>query len=119
MIKTLLLISVSLFAVLGNSLLKMGASSGDDDELLKLSQIPRAALRPKIIAGALFYGISQLLWITVLRIADLSMAYPITIGLNFSFIMFVAWYHFKEPVSLGKLGGMSLIFAGVVTIAMG
>ena len=47
------------------------------------------------------------------------MVYPLMIGLNFVLIMFIAWSYFKEPLSLGKLSGIVLIFAGVAAIATG
>ncbi len=116
LIKVLLVMLTSASASLGNSLLKAGASSGKED-LLEVRHLPRTFLKPAIIGGVIVYGVSQLLWITALRIIDLSLAYPLMIGLNFSLIMSVAWLYFKEPVSPGKLSGVALIFVGIVTIA--
>lgn len=114
----ILVLLTSLCASVGNSLLKAGASASGEGELLEIRQLPRTLLKPAILGGATAYAISQLLWITVLRIMDLSQAYPIQIGLNFIFIMLVAWLHFKEPVSWGRLLGIVLIFAGIVLSAM-
>ncbi|MHB9052469.1 MAG: DMT family transporter [Thermoleophilia bacterium] len=118
-LKILLVLMTSITATMGNSLLKVGASGGNEDELLELKHLPRTLLKPAIIGGGALYAFSQLLWISILRIADLSLAYPLMIGLNFLLIMFVAWSYFKEPVSPGKLAGMVLIFIGIMAIAMG
>lgn len=118
--KILLILLTSATASLGNSLLKVGASGPgeSEEELLEVRHLPRTFLKPAILAGIAAYGVSQLLWITVLRIVDLSLAYPLQIGLNFTLIMLAAWFYFKEPVSRGKLLGVLMIFAGVVTVAV-
>jgi multidrug transporter EmrE-like cation transporter len=116
-LKIMLVLLTSATASLGNTLLKTGASSGQ--ELLELHHLPRAFLRPTILAGVAAYGASQLLWITLLRVIDLSLAYPLQVGLNFILIMLVAWSWFKEPISLGKIAGAALIFGGIVMVTAG
>lgn len=115
----LLVMAVSAFAALGNTLLKLGATQKAGEDPMEIGNLPRAMFRPAIIGGIAAYGAQQLLWITLLRIADLSFAYPLQVGLNFILIMTVAWAYFKEPLSRGKLAGVLLIFAGIVTIAAG
>jgi multidrug transporter EmrE-like cation transporter len=119
MTRVILVILTSVTASLGNSLLKSGALSAGGSDALELRQLHRAFLKPAIIGGIALYAISQLLWITMLRIADLSLAYPLMIGFNFVLIMTIAWTYFKEPVSLGKLSGVVLIFAGIALVATG
>ncbi len=117
-LKIILVLMVSSTATLGNSLLKEGASRGlRDGGLLRLEHLPRAYLRPAVIGGVAVYGFSQVLWMTLLRLLDLSLSYPLQIGLNFVFIMLVARWHFREPLTSWKLLGMGLILAGIVTIA--
>lgn len=118
-LKIILVLFTSATAAFGNTLLKKGATSEGDQSLLEFRHLPRAFLKPVILGGIAAYGISQLLWITALRVIDLSLAYPLMVGLNFTLIMFVAWSWFKEPVSIGKLIGICLIFAGIVTTAAG
>jgi len=117
--KIILVLLTSASAALGNTLLKTGASHGLEGEEFTMRHLPRTLLKPVIIGGVVIYGISQLLWITVLRVMDLSLAYPLQIGLNFTFIMAAAWLYFKEPVSPGRLAGVALIFAGVIATATG
>lgn len=118
--KIFLIVMTSLTASLGNSLLKKGATlSGENkQELLQARHIPRTFLQPAILAGVFIYGMSQLFWITVLRVADLSLVYPLQIGLNFTLIMLAAWIYFKEPVSKAKMLGVGMIFAGIVVMTL-
>lgn len=118
-VKIILVVLVSATASLGNSLLKAGASGGREEEKLELHHLPRTFLRPAILGGAFAYGVSQLLWVTVLRVVDLSLAYPLQIGLNFVLIMLIAWWYFKEPLKPGRLVGIALIFAGILMVASG
>lgn len=117
--RIILVIMTSVTASFGNTLLKIGASRENEEELLEVHHLPRTFLKPAIIGGIVVYGVSQILWITVLRILDLSQAYPLMIGLNFTLIMFIAWAYFKEPVSRGKLFGVGMIFAGIALAAAG
>jgi len=117
--KIILVILTSATASFGNTLLKAGASRESGKEMLEVHHLPRTFLKPAILGGVAIYGISQILWITVLRILDLSQAYPLMIGLNFSLIMLIAWAYFKEPLSRGKLFGVGLIFAGIALAAAG
>ena len=117
--RIILVILTSATASFGNTLLKVGASREGEEELLEIHHLPRTFLKPAILGGVAVYGVSQIIWITVLRILDLSQAYPLMIGLNFTLIMFIAWSYFKEPVSAGKLFGVGLIFAGIALAAAG
>lgn len=117
--KVILVILTSATASFGNTLLKIGASREKKEELLEVHHLPRTFLKPAILGGVAIYGVSQILWITVLRILDLSQAYPLMIGLNFSLIMLIAWSYFKEPLSAGKLFGVGLIFVGIALAAAG
>lgn len=119
MTRIILVIMTSTTASLGNTLLKIGAARENEEELLEVHHLPRTFLKPAILAGIIVYGVSQILWITVLRILDLSQAYPLMIGLNFTLIMFIAWSYFKEPMSPRKLFGVGLIFAGIALAAAG
>lgn len=115
----LILLAVSATAVAGNTMFKLGATHDPEDDPVAIGHFHRTLFKPVIIGGMFFYAVSQLLWITLLRVADLSLAYPVSIGLNFTLIMAIAWLYFKEPVSSGRLAGVALIFAGVIAVATG
>jgi len=113
----LLLLAVSATAVAGNTMFKLGATHDPEDDPVAIGHLHRTLFKPVIIGGMFSYAVSQLLWITLLRISDLSWAYPLSIGLNFTLIMTVAWVHFREPLSWGRLAGVVLIFGGIVMVA--
>ncbi len=114
-----LVFSVSLFAALGNTLLKLGATRGLGEAPITIGTLHHTLLKPVIIAGVAAYAVSQVLWITELRVADLSLAYPLQIGLNFTMITGIAWLYLKEPMAAGKLMGIALILAGIVLVTTG
>jgi multidrug transporter EmrE-like cation transporter len=114
-----LVLAVSILASSGNTLLKIGASALNRDRMLKGGRLLEAVVKPMIITGLLLYVVSQILWIAELKFVDLSLAYPLQVGLNFLLINSVAWLSLKEPFSPGKLTGIILIFGGVFTVATG
>lgn len=113
-----LVLGVSILASGGNTMLKMGASSLGEHKLGGVRMLG-AYLKPLIAAGLLLYILSQVLWIAELKLVDLSLAYPLQVGLNFLLINSVAWLSLKEPFSVGKLSGIVLIFGGIFTVASG
>ncbi|MHB1389969.1 MAG: DMT family transporter [Thermoleophilia bacterium] len=118
-VHALIVVFTSLFAALGNTLFKSGATRDPGEDPLEIGHMPRTMIKPAVLGGIAAYAVSQLLWITVLRFMDLSLAYPLQTGLNFTLIMTVAWLHFREPMSAGKLGGIILIMAGIALAVTG
>jgi len=112
-----LILAVSLLAVAGNTMLKAGADRGSRRGLGGWSGLVRTMLQPLVLAGLGAYMLSQVLWITELRVIDLSLAFPLQIGLNFILITIIARALFREPLSGGKLAGIFLIFAGILVMA--
>lgn len=115
----LIIIATSIFAALGNTLFKIGATRDPGEGPLQIGHMPRTMLKPAILGGIAAYALSQLLWITVLRFMELSLAYPLQTGLNFTMIMTVAWLHFREPMSRSKICGILLILAGIALAVTG
>lgn len=114
-----LVIAVSVFAALGNTLLKVGATHNHGKETVSIKNLHLVFYEPLILAGIGAYGLSQILWITELRVVDLSLAYPLQVGINFTLITGIAWVFLKEPMSAGKVFGIMLIFLGIIAIATG
>ncbi len=114
-----LILLVSIFAAAGNTLLKLGAGEAADYGHMSIKNLYRALLRPLVLAGIVVYGLGQILWITELRLVDLSIAYPLQVGINFILITAIAKAHLKEPLTAGKLAGILVIFLGILAIATG
>ena len=67
--------------------------------------------------GAALYGLSFLLWMLILARVQLSVAYPILIGATLATTTIGAWLLLKEPVSVLRLAGVAVVFAGVTLVA--
>ncbi len=111
---SLILTSVFLGAI-GQILLKAGANNlGELD--LSLYAFFRSIITiikiPQIIIGAVFFGLSSLLWIKVLTKSQLSYAYPM-VSLSYVVVGIASAVFFNEPVTVNKVLGISAIVAGV------
>lgn len=71
-----------------------------------------------IVTGFLafgIYGAATVLWIYLLRHVPLSKAYPY-MALSFVIVPLFSFFLFEEKLSFAYLGGIALIFAGVVVV---
>jgi len=99
----------------GQTLFKLGLA---DHKALNLFSIDlvRTLFRPIILLGFVCYGVSALIWLSVLSRLPLSVAYPI-LSLNFVLIFLTSAAILGEPVSTTKVAGTALIMGGIVLIA--
>jgi multidrug transporter EmrE-like cation transporter len=104
-------------------LLKFGMSaSAIKDVLSDNSQTPlqvalAVATSPPVILGLFCFGLSALVWLFVLSKIPLSTAYPF-VALGIAITVAAGRLMFDEPLSAAKLFGVSLIVAGVTTVAV-
>ena len=68
---------------------------------------------PLIICGILSIFISAFVWMTALSRLQISLAYPVAVGLNFFIVVTVALIFFGEQLSVGKVIGIVLIFISI------
>lgn len=68
---------------------------------------------PLIICGILSIFISAFVWMTALSRLQISLAYPVAVGLNFFVVVTVALIFFGEQLSVGKVIGIVLIFISI------
>lgn len=66
--------------------------------------------------GAALYIASFALWLAILTRSELSIAYPIAIGLTLVFSSAASWLILNEAISAMRLGGILLIFAGIIVV---
>lgn len=72
---------------------------------------------PQVIgAFAALFG-AAIAWIIALSRMDLSVAYPVAVGLNFGVVVGISLFFYGEPVTLQKLIGLSLVFMSIVVLA--
>ncbi len=76
----------------------------------------RAAGNSVVILGLALYVLSVVMWLMVLAKLDVSFAYPF-VSFGFVFIALYAFFILHENMSAGRIGGISLIFLGVLLVA--
>jgi small multidrug resistance pump len=73
---------------------------------------------PRTLAGLVLYGGAAVLYIVALRRIPLSVALPCT-AVSYIAAALIGHYVFAEPLGLTRIGGIGLICAGVVLLAVG
>jgi len=68
---------------------------------------------PLIICGILSIFISAFLWMMALSRLQISIAYPVAVGLNFMVVVTIALLFLGEQLTLGKIIGIILIFVSI------
>ncbi len=75
-----------------------------------------AALSATGVGGTLYIG-SFVLWLVLLARLELTLAYPIAVGLTLAGTSVVGVYVLGEALSLGRIIGLLLILAGVIAVS--
>lgn len=66
----------------------------------------------------LVYTIGVMNWVLALRSVKLSIAYPLT-SLNYVGILFGSYYFFREEITVNRIIGITLVFAGSLFVVLG
>ena len=69
-----------------------------------------------VVVGATLYAISFLLWLLIVSRLDLTVAYPVAIGLSLVAITAGAAFLLGEPLTITRVSGAALILAGIALI---
>lgn len=69
-----------------------------------------------LLLGAALYAVSFLVWMVILSRNELSLVYPLMIGLTLVATTMVSWILLKEPLHMLRLTGIGIIFVGVVLV---
>lgn len=103
-----------IFAVVGSTLLKYGGL----EHVKGLFTVPFVDITISFVTliGIVCYGLSFLLYIILLNKFDLSFISPLTVSLVYLLLMVTAFVIFKEPVTIQKIVGSSLILLGIIMI---
>ncbi len=75
------------------------------------------AAQPLFVIGFICYGIAAVLWFSVLSRADLSISYPVLVGLTFVLVVSGSVAVLHESLPYVKVVGLVLILAGVALVA--
>lgn len=108
----MILISVSMGAV-AQLLLKIGmtayGSIGFGIEMII------AVFQPIVFLGVITYFLSSLFWITILRKADVSYAYPFA-SLGYGIVAVLGYLFLGEQISIYRVLGIGVIISGVYLV---
>ncbi len=85
--------------------------------LLKLGS-GQSLLNMYLLGGIAFYGISTVFYILVLGKLNLSVAYPVVIGLTVLAATIVGAFVLHEKVTPGQWVGIGLMLSGISAIAL-
>lgn len=107
----LALTTAALMAI-GQVLFKLGA---DKLKTETLSDLAISFFNPYLIVAIVLYALTILIWIYVLKIMPLSVAYPIT-ALAFIVVPILSSLILGEKLTLQTIIGSVLIIAGIATI---
>jgi len=97
------------FSIAGQLLMKFAMSSKEG-----------FLVRPfplQLILALVIYSFGVVNWVVALRYVKLSIAYPLT-SLNYIGILLGSYYFFNEKVTLTRIVGVLLVFAGVLLVAV-
>ncbi|MBT9315918.1 small multidrug resistance protein [Leptothoe spongobia TAU-MAC 1115] len=100
----LVLMSVTLNTT-GQSLLKLGAGQNP--------------LNLYLFSGLVAYGISTIFYVAILGKLNVSIVYPVVIGLTIISTTFAGVFLLKEQVSTLQWLGIGLMLSGISAIALG
>ena len=104
-------------AVIGNITLKSGMKQLGNFQLDLSSklfeEIFRIFTNPVIIVGIILYVVSMIFWLKVLSQEDVSRAFPIMVGINFTLLSIVSFFILQESFTLSKILGILIIFVGI------
>ncbi|MFN4182940.1 MAG: DMT family transporter [bacterium] len=112
--KILLVASITL-AACGQIALKYGVTSLTPS-LSGKAFYRDAVHNPFIILGGFFYLISAILWVRVLSLIPLSIAYP-SVGGTYILVVLLSRVIFQEPLNIWKIAGVLLISAGITLLS--
>jgi multidrug transporter EmrE-like cation transporter len=110
------LVLAALLTAVGNLLLRHGALHLPPFQP-DLNYLKSASQNASILIGIALYGSALIPWLKVLSIEQLSVSYPILVGITFILVTWGAYHFYSEDLSIQKSLGIVGIAAGIILIA--
>ena len=110
-----LLLLAIIIGVVGQLLLKHGMSRRPD---FRLGDIAILTHNLPVMSGFGCYGLSTVLYLTVLARLELSLAYP-TVSLGYVLVIIMSRVVFNEPISPTRWLAAGIICFGVLLVGLG
>lgn len=105
--------------VAGNLLMRAGVVNAGGLKLGNsiVPQLFALAKEPLFLLGVFLYGLSAIIWFSVISSEQLSTAYPILVSITFILVTAGSVVFFHEGVSLFKAAGIMIILTGIWIVA--
>lgn len=107
------MIFITFIGALGSLFLKIGSKKFRVK--FSLNNIIKIIKNTKLMLGVFLYGISSIFFIMILRITDLSIAYPMT-SISYIFVTLLSYKILKEHINSYKILGITFIIIGVFLV---
>ncbi len=114
----LLVASSAFCTAIANLLMRRGVLNSGRFSI-SLGGIRVLAKEPVFLAGVFLYGVAAIIWFRVLSTEDLTVSYPMLVGLSFVAVTIGSILWFQEHVSAVRVAGMVVILLGVGVVARG
>jgi len=115
----LLMLFVVVFNVLGHVFLKAGMNQiGGITPGALVTSFAKIFGNIKVLFGLFCYVTSVSGYLVLLSKSNISVAYPIVTSLAYAGIILISLLVFREPFSLIKWAGLTLILAGVILVGL-
>jgi len=111
----LLVLINALLAVMANLMLRSGVERAGG-LTAGISGFVNLAKQPLFDLGLIFYALATLVWIRVLSVEPLSIAYPVLVSLTFLLVTMGAVLLFCESLSWQKILGLIIILTGILIV---
>lgn len=116
LMKIILISAAALLSVAGQVLIKMAVSGiPGSAEMGAVKLLTAVIWQPMAFIGLALYGISMVLFIKLLAVAELSYV-GLGLSLGIVFLVLGSRIFLGEPVTMFKAAGCALIVAGIVVI---
>src|SRR5262245_4903852 len=102
----------AILTVTGNLMMRGGVVRSGGLKLAAQSVIPqllRMGRDPLFVGGVIFYGVSAVVWFSIISTEQLSTAYPVLVSMTFLLVTAGSVFFYQENLSFGKLMGIALI----------
>jgi len=116
--KVLVLISVAVFAAIGNAMLARGMRDVGAIDIHHATHLFSSLANPWVLLGILFLMGFMWTYMTALSFADLTYVLPAT-AISYVIMALISIFWLHEHVSVQRWGGIALIVAGVGLVAGG
>jgi drug/metabolite transporter (DMT)-like permease len=114
-ITVILVIVVTLIGSVSTILLKLGSAQLSFKSFKKFIKF---IINKHVILAVIFFAASFILYLSVLKVNNLSFIYPM-MSLSYLWVALFSHYYLKEKFNKREIIGLALIIMGVVIISLG